>query len=59
MEFKAPDQGGGESQTYFMFEDLGNIYVAFSNGRETENDSHSISNQTFHHTKKWIETRIP
>ena len=31
--FKAPDQGGGESQTYFMFEDLGNIYVAFSNGK--------------------------
>ena len=31
--FKAPDQGGGESQTYFMFEDLGNIHVAFSNGK--------------------------
>ena len=31
--FKAPDQGGGKSQTYFMFEDLGNIHVAFSNGK--------------------------
>ena len=30
-KFKVPDQGGGESQTYFMFEDLSNIHVAFSN----------------------------
>ena len=32
-KFKVPDQGGGKSQTYFMFEDLGNIHVAFSNGK--------------------------
>ena len=30
-KFKVPDQSGGVSQTYFMFEDLGNIHVAFSN----------------------------
>ena len=30
-KFKVPDQGGGTHQTYFMFEDLGNIHVAFSN----------------------------
>ena len=32
-KFIIPDQGGGKSQTYFMFEDLGNIHVAFSNGK--------------------------
>ena len=31
--FKAPDQGGGTYQTYFMFEDQGSIHVAFSNGK--------------------------
>ena len=30
-KFKVPDQGGGSHQTYFMFEDLGNIHVLFSN----------------------------
>ena len=30
-KFKVPDQSGGTDQTYFMFEDLGNIHVAFSN----------------------------